>query len=178
MLDPEPLVFPSRNGYPYTPGVPDRQLWAIGMIVVQWSMTELIVSQKIRDLAQNDEQLLKEHAKKRNFQQQIVFWVSLIESKLQDPLRSDSLKFVERVRNLSSKRDEIIHRAWGGGMQADSWGSEDYPTTDAALLRKQGDKFKTKSTDARVTLSWRLTFSRLRKIAREMATLNRDMFMT
>jgi len=176
-MEPEPLVYPSRNGYPYNPGVPDRQLWAIGMIVVQWSMTEFIVDQQIRQLMGDDEESVKQYAKRRNFQQRIDFWQSQIELKLQDPLRSEAMTYITRMQNLNAQRDEVIHRAWGGGMQGGSWSAENYPTTDGALLRKPNDKFKTKSADARATLAWRMTFSRLRKLARDMATLNRDLFM-
>jgi hypothetical protein len=178
MLDPEPLVYPSRNGFPYNPGVPDRQLWAIGMIVVQWSMTEFIIDQQIRQLIGDDEELIGQYAKRRNFQQRIDLWQSQIETKLQDPHRSKALSYISRIQNLNSQRDEVIHRAWGGGMQSGSWNAENYPTTDATLLRKPTDKFKTKSADARATLKWRLMFSGLRKIARDMATLNRDLFVS
>ncbi len=48
MLDKEPLSFPSRNRFNYNPGVPDRQLWTIGMVVVQWGMTETIIQNQIQ----------------------------------------------------------------------------------------------------------------------------------
>jgi hypothetical protein len=50
-------------------------------------------------------------------------------------------------------------------------------STDAALLRQPGDKpKKTKSDDFRNTLSWRLSFSGVRKIAIAISELNRDLW--
>jgi hypothetical protein len=178
MLDKEPLWFPSRNRFAHNPAVPDRQLWAIGMIVVQWSMTEFLIGQQIRLLLAEDPALSAEHNKLRNFQQRVDFWQTQIETKRQEPIRSQVLALIVRIRSLNTDRDEVVHRLWGGGMQAGSWNAEDHPTMDAALLRKPGDKFKTKSTDARATISWKMTFSRLRKIAVDMAGLNRDLLFT
>ena len=39
---PEPFIYPFRHPFPFDPGIPNRQLWAIGMVVVQWSMTETL----------------------------------------------------------------------------------------------------------------------------------------
>jgi hypothetical protein len=161
---PEPLVYPSRNHYPFNPGITDRQLWAIGMVVVQWSMTEMIVDGQIRGLIGPDQALTAEFARHRNFQSKMDFWQSQIELNVSEPRRSSSLALARRIRDLNSQRDEVVHRAWGGGMQAGSWSAEEHESNDAALLRKTDDKQKTSHGDARDTLSWRLTFSRLRQM--------------
>lgn len=73
-----------------------------------------------------------------------------------------------------------MHRLWGGGMPEDSWSNPGniYPETDASLLRQGGDKpKKTKSEDARAMLHWQLNFNGIRKIATDIATLNRDISM-
>jgi hypothetical protein len=179
MLDREPLWFPSRNRFDFNPAVSDRQLWAIGMVVVQWGMTETIIEQQIQLLIASDPPLDAEYKNLRNFQQTVDFLQTQIELKIQDPRRSQALALITRIRNLSTQRDEVVHRLWGGGMQEGSWSNpENHPTTDAALLRQPGDKpKKTKSDDARATLSWRLSFSGVRKIAIEIGTLNRDLFV-
>jgi len=175
MLDKEPLWYPSREPFPYNPAVTDRQLWAVGMIVVQWSMTEFIIDNHIRKLIANDQQLTEQLNAARRFQQMADLWESQIKINVQESLRAEALELVRRARDLNSQRDEVIHRAWGGGIQGGSWATENYETTDPAILRKTGDKFKTKSEDARATLHWRLTFNRLRQMAREMAALNAAM---
>jgi len=65
-------------------------------------------------------------------------------------------------------------------MPIDSWNNPDnqLPETDAAILRSSADTpKKTKSGDAGATLRWRLSFTGIRNIATDIATLNRDMFM-
>jgi hypothetical protein len=180
MLDKEPLWYPSRNRFYYNPGVPDRQLWAIGMVAVQWGMTETLIEQQIHNFIHTDENLIAEYKKVRNFRETLNFFQTLIELKTEEPLRLNAQVFVGRIRNLASQRHDIMHRLWGGGMPEDSWNNPGnlYPETDAALLRQQGDKpKKTKSEDGRANLHWQLTFNGIRKIATDLATLNRDIIM-
>ena len=83
---------------------------------------------------------------------------------------------MQRIRDLADQRDKVIHKLWGGGMQEGTWANpEGHETTDAALLRDRDEPYKGKSTDARNTLSWRLSFSGIRRIAVEIASLNRDL---
>jgi hypothetical protein len=178
MLDKEPLFFPSRNRYYYNPAVPDRQLWAIGMVVVQWGMTESIIEQQIANIIGQDEALKTEYKKIRNFKQTVDFFQSLLENNLSGEDRDKAFHLINRIRNLGDKRDKVIHKLWGGGMQEGTWSNpEDYPTTDAAILRDRDEPYRGKSQDARNTLSWRLTFNEIRKIAKEVSILNRDLFL-
>ena len=65
MLDKEPLSFPSRARFTYNPGIADRQLWALGMIVVQWSMAEQLIDMDARKLIGNDPDLMTEYERQR-----------------------------------------------------------------------------------------------------------------
>lgn len=179
MLDQEPLSFPSRNRFFYNPGVPDRQLWAIGMVVVQWGMTETLIDQIIRNLIGGEERLIAQYSEASNFRAVIAFFREIIEQRLAEPQRMQALELVKRTQNLASQRHEIIHRLWGGGIQLGSWNNpEEHPTTDAGLLMQAGDKpKKTKSQDARSTMKWQLTFAGIRKVAVELGVLNRDYFI-
>jgi hypothetical protein len=175
MLDKEPFVYPFRTpqNYPFDPGVSDRQLWAIGMIVVQWSMTETIIEDNTRKLIDGDASLLAEHTKLRGFQQRLAFWQTQTELKAQDSIKSRVLALVPTIQALNSQRDEVVHRLWGGGLESTSWGAGgETPTTDAGMLPKANENIR--STGA--PMRWRATFPRLRRMAQEMATLNRDLF--
>ena len=175
MLDQEPLSFPSRNRFVYDPGISDRQLWAIGMVVVQWSMTEWFIDMSIRNLIGADQGALEEYEKVRNFQQSVAFWKAQLDLRSQDPFRSNVLFLIPRVQALNSQRDEVIHRLWGGGMEANSPSAAGLETTDAGLMPNAGEKLKTKAKDGLIPFTWNATFSRLRRMATEMATLNRDL---
>jgi len=179
MLDKEPLSFPSRNKFFYNPGVPDRQLWAIGMVAVQWGMTETLIDQIIRNLSGENEELLVRYSQTNSMRSVTAFFRELIERALVDPQRLQALALLERTQNLASQRHDIMHRLWGGGIQRGSWSNpEEHPTTDAGLLMQPGDKpKKTLSQDARATMKWQLTFNGVRKIAVDLATLNRDYFV-
>lgn len=180
MLDKEPLWYPSRNRFNYNPGIPDRQLWAIGMVAVQWGMTETLVEQQILNFIRGDQGLIEQYKKVRSFRAALDFFQTQIQMKAEEPLRSSASIFVGRIRNLASQRHEIMHRLWGGGMPENSWNNPGnlYPETDAILLRQPGDKpKKTKSDDGRANIHWRLTFNGIRKIATDIATINRDLVM-
>jgi len=172
-----PIVFPSRNPYDMSPAVTDRQLWAIGMLVVQWSMTEMAIEEHIRFHIAGDAALAEESKTIRRAQSRIDFWERLVEMRMLEPDKTQALAQIGRVRNLNALRDEVVHRPWGGGMQDGSWGAAGLETADAALLHKRGDKIAPKPSDGRAMVSWMLTYGRLREIARDMATLNRDLMM-
>jgi hypothetical protein len=177
MLDQEPLWYPSRG--PFNPGVPNRQLWAIGMIVVQWGMAEFIREQSTFSLMGDDSKLIEEYRRLRNSEQKTNFWKTLVETKMQEPERTKNFEFVTRFEALKNQRDDIIHRLWGGGMETGTLGAPDNATTtDAALHRNRSEKMKTKSKDARANLRWRLTFTGLRDIAQNIAQLNHDILMS
>lgn len=174
MLEKEPLWFPSRNLLSYNPGISDRQLWAIGMIVVQWSMTETIIEQSTHFLIENDAALGDEYRKLRNFQQRLDFWQTQIELKKTDPVRANALALLPRLKALNSQRDEVVHRMWGGGIEDTSWSGLGAETTDAGMMPRVTEKIESKGGPP--PFRWRATFIRLRQMAREMATLNRDLF--
>ncbi|WP_139069815.1 hypothetical protein [Tardiphaga robiniae] len=180
ILQNDPLWFPSRNRFHFNPAVPDRQLWAIGMVAVQWGMLETLIDMEIRNFIEGDDELLSQYKKVRNLRDTLDFFQRQIELKSPEPLRSNAATFVRSIRNTASQRHEVMHRLWGGGMPEDSWNNPDnlYPEADAALLRQPGDKpKKTKSEGGRTSIHWALTFNGIRKIATDIATLNRDISM-
>ena len=173
MSDREPLWYPSRG--PLNPGVPNRQIWAIGMVVIQWGMAEFIRDQSVHTLIGDDQDLITQYKNLRNSSTRSAFWREQVETKNQEPERTQSLGFIVRFQQLNEKRDNIVHRMWGGGIEA---GTPDAPpeamTTDGAMHRARDEKKKTKSKDGRRNLSWRLDFQGLRKIASDIAQLNQD----
>jgi hypothetical protein len=127
MLAKEPLSFPSRRRYVYDPGIPDRQLWAIGMIVVQWSMTEWFVDMSTRNLIGNDPALLQALERQRNFQQELSFWEGQVKAKAKEPARSAFVALIPRIQNLcrlaAEPRRETARKGRG---RSDSFYMESY----------------------------------------------------
>jgi len=174
MLEKEPLSFPSRNRYVYDPGVSNRQMWAIGMIVVQWSMLEWFIDMSTHRLMSDDQALMAEYKNLRNFKQSLAFWKTLLELKTAEPFRSHAIAVVPRIQNLSAQRDEVIHRLWAGGAEEDSWGGAGLATTDAGLMPNPGEKVANGPREGLIPFTWKATFVRLRKLATDIAGLNRD----
>src|ERR1700686_538023 len=110
LLDQEPLWYPSRG--PFNPGVSNRQLWAIGMVVVQWGMAEYIRKQSIAHLIGNDSKLAAQFKAIRNSEKETEFWKMLVELKMSEPQRAKSLEFITRFQQLNDRRDHIVHRMW------------------------------------------------------------------
>jgi hypothetical protein len=178
MTDKVPTVFPSRHLFSHVPAVPDRQLWAIGMIVVQWGMAEFIRETAVANLIADDEALKGEFKNLRNSEQKTKLWKREVAQKVNEPTRSLQLGLITRYEALNENRDQIIHRLWGGGMEPTSWGAVGSgELTDAGLMRLREEKMKTKSTDARATMRWRLDFAGLRRIGIQMSELNRDLIL-
>ena len=148
------------------------------MIIVQWSMTERIREQHIYKLIGDDLALRQEYEKLRFAALKTDFWKTQIAMTLKEPLLAKALALVVRVQNLNSKRDDIVHRIWGGGLQGGSLGAEELPTTDAVLLKTREELQDGRLTKRPDTLRWKLTFDELRNIALAMATLNRDLWVT
>jgi len=178
MLDNQPLSYPSRHRYVMDPGIPNRQLWAIGMIVVQWSNAEWFIDMSTHHLVGKDEELLGQYKKLRGFKQSLAFWVRLIELKTNDPYRCYILSLVPRIQNLNTQRDEVIHRLWGGGMESESPSAIGMETSDAGLLPNPGEKHHSKVRDGLIPFTWNATFDRLRRLATDLAYLNRDLFQS
>lgn len=177
MLDQEPLNFPfrTRDRYPYDPGVSDRQLWAIGMIVVQWSATESFIESNTRNLIRGDDAAIDQYERLKGFKNALAFWKSQLEARGKEPSKTQLLNLFPRIQMLSSQRDHVVHKLWGGGMEQQSPNSEGHETTDAGMLLDQGTPIKGKGP--LIPFAWHADFQRLRKMAGEMAALNRDLLL-
>lgn len=174
MLEQEPLWFPARHLFPMNPAVSDRQLWALGMIVVQWSMTEYFIDLDTRKLIGADQDTMTEYNKCRNFQQVLQFWKSQVEGKQKEPTRSQLLALVPQIQALNAQRDEVIHRMWGGGEPTLPPDPSIATSTDGGLMPNIEEMpGRTKpGGSGLIPFTWRATFPRLKRMAKEMASLN------
>jgi hypothetical protein len=130
------------------------------------------------NLVGDDKALLQGYKNLRNFKQSLAFWATLVERKTEDPYRSYMLAIVPRVQALSSQRDEVIHRLWGGGMEAESPSSAGLETADAGLMPNPGEKLPSNTREGLIPFTWKATFQRLRRLATDLAQLNRDLLQS
>jgi hypothetical protein len=160
----EPIVFPSRDPFTFNPAIPDRQLWAIGMVVAQWCYIELIMHGQILAMIGDDQTLKTEYEKQRSFNHKRQFWEKLIPLKMPDGTQKIRLlALIEEIKRLKPQRDAVIHNPWAGGMEGSSWIAEGkFPTTDAGTM---GSMQKGGSPP------WNLTYARLKQMIEEIGQL-------
>jgi len=137
-------------------------------------MTETIIEQSTFALIKDDKGAVEDYRKIKNFQQRLDFWRNQIELKKSDRFRN-ILTLIPKIAALNSQRDEVVHRLWGGGIEDTSWSGIGTETTDAGMMPRVAETIKSKGGPPPFT--WRATYSRLREMAREMATLNRDLLV-
>jgi hypothetical protein len=170
-----PIIFPSRNSkdFPMNMEIPDRQLWAIGMIVTHWSALEWFIDINVRNFIAGDQDAIAEYEKHKNFQQRLELWKTQISLKAKEPHRSRLLSLVPRLQSLSAQRDEIVHRMWAGGSPV---GNDS--TADAGLMPKPGEKIATNSFGGQIPFKWKADYHRLKRVASEISLLTRDLLVT
>jgi hypothetical protein len=161
------MLFPSRNNLFFNPGVPDRQVWAIGMVAVQWSMTETIMHHRLNDLTKGKPELIERRSKLPSFKHHRAFWEEQIQLQIDEPQRALLLAAIVRVKELKAQRDRIFHGLWGGGMEGASWAAAGTPTSDGRIFR---------SPNPNKQFSWDLTYARVREISENLSKLNSDLF--
>src|SRR5580704_13240500 len=77
-----PSVFPSRHRFNYDVAIPDRQLWAIGMIAAQWGMVEFTVRMHTLKLCGNDNAIKVQYDAQPDFSTMSKIWQTLVEEKI------------------------------------------------------------------------------------------------
>jgi hypothetical protein len=160
-----PSVFPSRHAYSFDVAVPDRQSWAIGMVAAQWGTVELLMRIHVHKLVGRDDATLKaQFDAQADFRHKRELYQTLVEERITaQPQRSIVLALIEDIKRLKHERDRVMHASWGGGMEGSSPSADGLPTTDGEIL----------GSPLLPGPSWKLSYSRLRKIATDLAELNR-----
>lgn len=115
-----PSIFPSRHAYNFDVAVPDRQLWAIGMVAAQWGVVELFMRIHVHKLVGSDDAALKAHFDAQpDFRHKREIYQTLVETKITaQPQRSTVLALIEDIKRLKHERDRVMHASWGGGMES------------------------------------------------------------
>jgi hypothetical protein len=109
-------MIPSRNKLRFNIAPGDRQVWAIGMVTVQWTLIEMWVTSYGHGLSVviDDEKVREKFDQTRAFEIRLDQVEALAQLHL-EPATWVALKalFV-RVKNAKFMRDRIVHGTWGG----------------------------------------------------------------
>ncbi|MCO6409894.1 hypothetical protein [Hoeflea alexandrii] len=105
-------MFPSRKKFKFQVTPSDRELWAIGMVAMQWSLLEAWVSTLVQGLAQHDEDALARFNTTHSLEGRLETWKELTKEKMQEPYCSRMLRLHQRAVDTKQMRDRIIHGIW------------------------------------------------------------------
>jgi hypothetical protein len=143
----------------------DRQLWAIGMVIVRWTIIEQMI--KIFVHAFTDENDPNDPVRRlfdstRPMQLRLDQWEELSKAKLQSAWVGEMLDLIAEVRNLTDMRDKIVHGTWADAEKAKTAGVEAHGSFSWG---KPGHSF-----------SWKLTYGDILAVALRMDKLHTGMF--
>lgn len=109
------IVDRHRKSFQLEPMLTDRQLWALGMIVAQWSILEKLMDQHAKPLF--DEATLEIYNGTRSFAERRRLWLRSIKTMMREPHRSRYVEFVAKIAALQDLRDMYVHGIYGGNNE-------------------------------------------------------------
>jgi len=101
-----------RHDFCVQPMLTDRQLWALGMIVHQWSLLEQIMDQTAKAMLRDE--ALAEYDGTNSFKKRRRIWVACLKTKIKNPYRDEYLLISKRIASLQQQRDDHVHGLFGG----------------------------------------------------------------
>lgn len=138
----------------------DRQLWAIGMVAVQWSGLELSVRMFVYGLTATDQPARGRFDATQNTKRRLDQFYALVDERMMEPPRTNLLALIDRIRGVQAERDKIIHGAW-----------ESNPVNyqDPDWARSFG------LANPKPPYEWKLTFAKINDVARKIDGLNYEL---
>jgi hypothetical protein len=106
-------MFPSRKKFRFHITPSDRQLWAIGIVAVTWTLLDNLLQVSASALAGDDKAIKEQYDSVRSFKIRIDILKDLIETRMREPFRQQFLDLVTEIKNAQVLRDRIIHGSWG-----------------------------------------------------------------
>lgn len=92
----------------------DRQLWAIGVVAVQWSQFEMWVQIVGQTLLEGRDEELARFNSNRSVKGRIEVCEREVAGHLHDGPRASLLSLFRRAKDLQDQRDKILHNQWTG----------------------------------------------------------------
>jgi hypothetical protein len=155
----------ARKKFRFNMAPSDRQLWAIGAVVVQWTAIEQFVkvfAHSFTDEEDPDDEVRKHFDNTRSMQMRLDQLEDLSKTKLNPPWIPKMLTLLNEIRQVQDMRDKIVHGTWGDKNEAPKAGSDTHGTFS---LGRPGHPF-----------DWRLDYGGIVQVALRIDALQAAMF--
>lgn len=155
----------ARKKFQFNVTPSDRQLWAIGMVVVQWSSVEQMVKAFVHSFTnENDpnDPVRREFDSIRSLALRLDQWEKLTKQHIQADWLQPMLDLVNETRHLADMRDKIIHGTWSDKENAQTIAHEAHGPFSWG---KPGHPF-----------SWKLDYNGIMQVALRIDQLQHQMF--
>lgn len=146
-------MFPTRKKFQFQVTPSDRELWAIGMVAVQWSLLENWMNTCVIGLVQFDPEARKVYDQTHSLEARIEQWRHLAKTEMLEPYRSSMLALINRVAETKQMRDRIIHGTW----------SSNDPVATVTMGGKPKHPFQ-----------WRLNYGKIKEVAHRIDSMMID----
>jgi hypothetical protein len=130
----------ARKKFQFNVAPSDRQLWAIGMVVVQWSAIEEMIKVIVHSFTDEDDAndlIRKVFDTTRPLVMRLDQWEALAKQHIRTEWLRPMLDLISETRQLADLRDKIIHGVWSDKENAQtisheahgpfSWGKPGHP---------------------------------------------------
>jgi hypothetical protein len=155
----------ARKKFSFDVAPSDRQLWAIGMVVVQWTSIEQMVKVFVHALTdENDpsDPVRRKFDSTRPMRMRLDQWEELTKQNIQPAWQRPLLDLINETRQVQDMRDKIIHGTWSDKENARDISPEAHGPFDWG---KPGHSF-----------SWKLNYLGILEVALRIDRLQREMF--
>jgi hypothetical protein len=107
----------ARKKFQFNVAPSDRQLWAIGMVSVQWTYIEQMVKVFVHAMTdENDpnDPVREQFDSTRSMQIRLDQWEELTRKHIQISWQHPILELIKETRQVQDMRDKVVHGTWGG----------------------------------------------------------------
>ena len=158
-------LFTARKKFRFQIAPSDRQLWAIGMVAVQWSQLEMWMTVFVNGLTEDDLPARDQFTQTIAFKTRHRQFRALVEGKTLEPYRTSLLAIIDRIAETQQMRDRIIHGTWGSGEAAPNNPLESSATHVFSWQQKP-----------RAPFEWKLTYGQIVETALRIDEIVSAMF--
>lgn len=155
----------ARKKFQFNVTPSDRQLWAIGMVIVQWTSIEQTVKVFVHaftDENDPDDPIRRKFDATRSMQLRLDLWAELTNERIQPSWRTPLHDLINKTRQIQDMRDKIVHGTWS-----------DKENAQTVLQEAHGPFSWGKPGHA---FSWKLDYQGILNVALRIDSLHKEMF--